>query len=307
MTPPLLSVCLITYNHGNYIREALDGILMQRVNFPLEIIIADDCSKDDTRSIIQEYVDAQPDLFKLVFQKKNVGPARNWMDLLSASNAKYIAYMEGDDYWTDATKLQKQVDFLENNPDYALCFHRSKVFQDGMLQTDPLEERYNRITQRPVSKVDLLQQSNFIQSHSVVFRNVVKEFPVEFNYSPAGDLLFYILVAEHGYIHRFDDVMGVYRMGSGSYSTLDSFNLRRQKLKIEISILSLLSEQSEKEIMLSRIYETLNRMKNPLAEANRFNSLKDVVSMKLMSDIFLHKIKKFFRLNRTNEENAQRK
>ena len=117
---PLLSVCLITYNHENYIRQAIEGVLMQKVNFNWELIIAEDCSTDKTRDIILEYKKKHPDFIKLILQEKNVGPAKNWIELITKPNSKYIAYFEGDDYWTDPLKLQKQVGFLEANPDYVI-------------------------------------------------------------------------------------------------------------------------------------------------------------------------------------------
>jgi glycosyltransferase involved in cell wall biosynthesis len=283
--------------------------MMQKTTFDVEILVHDDASDDSTREIIEEYAAQFPDkIFPIVQQENQYRKGvRGIMARFNFPRArgKYIALCEGDDYWTDPYKLQKQVDFLEKNPEYVLCFHRANVLKNGKILPDPLEERYNRINHFPLSKLDLLQQSNFIQTHSVVFRNRVSEFPPEFKNSPAGDLLLYIELANHGYIHRIDDVMGVYRMGSGIYSTLDPFNLRRQKMKIEISILSMLSEPAEKQIMLDRIFYSIDSMKNPLAEANRYNSIKDVVSFKMMVRMFFYKLKKFFRLNRISNENER--
>ena len=106
MSKPLVSVCIITYNQESYIRQAIESVLMQKVNFPWEIIIADDCSKDKTREIILEYKDRFPDLIKPLFQKRNVGGGKNFTDLINAATGKYVAYLEGDDYWTDDGKLQ---------------------------------------------------------------------------------------------------------------------------------------------------------------------------------------------------------
>ena len=122
MSISLLSVCLSTYNHVKYIREAIDGVLMQKVNFSWELIIADDFSTDGTREIVLSYKEKYPEFIKLVLQEKNVGALRNWFDLLNVPASKYIAYFEGDDYWTDSYKLQRQVDFLEKNEDYGLVW-----------------------------------------------------------------------------------------------------------------------------------------------------------------------------------------
>ena len=107
MDQPLLAVCLITYNHKTFIQEALEGVLMQKVDFPFKIIIADDYSTDGTRDILLQYKERYPDLITLILQQKNVGAAQNWIDLITAPKSKYIACFEGDDYWTDENKLQK--------------------------------------------------------------------------------------------------------------------------------------------------------------------------------------------------------
>ena len=129
---PLLSVCLITYNHVKYIEQAIEGVLMQKVNFPFELIIADDFSTDGTREIVEACQKKYPDLVKLILQKNNVGPAKNWIDLITYPQSKYIAYFEGDDYWTDPLKLQKQVDFLEVNPEYTVCFTNSTYYETAI-------------------------------------------------------------------------------------------------------------------------------------------------------------------------------
>jgi glycosyltransferase involved in cell wall biosynthesis len=127
MSSPVLSVCLITYNHEKYIEQAIESILKQEVNFSWNLIIADDCSTDRTRVIIADYESRYPDLIKLILQEKNVGAAQNWIDLISHPSSKYIAYLEGDDYWIDNRKLQKQIDFLEKNPNFSLCFCHTKI------------------------------------------------------------------------------------------------------------------------------------------------------------------------------------
>jgi glycosyltransferase involved in cell wall biosynthesis len=125
---PLLSVCLLTYNHVKYIKESIDSVLMQKVNFSWELIIADDFSTDGTRAILLEYKKKYPNLIKLILQEHNVGPLNNFKDLLNAPKSKYIAYFEGDDYWTDPYKLQRQVDFLEENPDYGMTYTKVQFF-----------------------------------------------------------------------------------------------------------------------------------------------------------------------------------
>lgn len=192
---PLLSVCLITYNHGPYINEAMDSIIMQQVNFAWEIIIADDFSTDSTREIILDYKNKYPNLIRLIFQEKNVGPAKNWLDLKYASKAKYIAYLEGDDYWTDKNKLQKQVDLLESNSQYSISCHNAvKINSKG--ETDhqfvlPASE------QRDHSAEEMMK-GQWILSCTICYRNVLGRLPEEIFRTPNGDFFLTVLLGEHG-------------------------------------------------------------------------------------------------------------
>lgn len=126
---PLVSICCIAYNHAPFIKKCLDGILMQNTNFSFEVLIHDDASTDGTDAIINEYVCKYPHIIFPIFEKENQysNGYKSIMDLTfnySRAKGKYIATCEGDDYWTDPFKLQKQIDFLEENPDYSVCFHR---------------------------------------------------------------------------------------------------------------------------------------------------------------------------------------
>ena len=132
METPLVSICCLAYNHAQFIRKCLDGFLMQQTDFPIEILIHDDCSTDGTIEIIQEYTAKYPDLIFPLYEDENQysrGGAGK-MDLYNYRRArgKYIAYCEGDDYWTDPLKLQKQVDFMEANSDYSVCFHNFEIY-----------------------------------------------------------------------------------------------------------------------------------------------------------------------------------
>ena len=131
----LVSVAVITYNHEKYIRQALDSILMQQTVFDFEIVIGEDCSTDNTREIIQSYQIKYPERIKLVTSESNVGPMPNVVRTYKACRGKYIAVLEGDDYWIDPLKLEKQVDLLEANPEFSMCFtDRSIVDENGEIK-----------------------------------------------------------------------------------------------------------------------------------------------------------------------------
>lgn len=129
MDQPLVSVVIMTYNHENYITQALEGVIAQRVNFPMELLVTNDCSTDRTAQVIDEYVSkTKTDVDIRVFHlKKNVGLTANHCFIVKQANGKYISYCDGDDYWTDPYKLQHQIDYMEAHPECALCYHNALV------------------------------------------------------------------------------------------------------------------------------------------------------------------------------------
>ena len=211
MEKPLLTVCLITYNQASYVQEAIESVLMQQVKFSWELVIADDCSTDGTREIILEYKNKYPKQIKLILQKKNVGPEKNWLELMSYPQSKYIAYLEGDDFWTDPNKLQRQVDFMENNSEYALVFHPTKVFFEN---GDGKETLWPAITTKSKLTTNELLKENFIPSNAVVYRRQsYDKYPL--GVMP-GDWYMHLFHAQYGKIGFINEVMSVYRRHEGS-------------------------------------------------------------------------------------------
>lgn len=211
MNRPLLSVCLITYNQVAYIKQAIDSVLMQETDFTWNLVIADDYSTDGTREILIDYKNKYPEQIKLILQKKNVGAEKNWLELINYPRSKYIAYLDGDDYWTDPHKLQIQVNFLEKNLTYALCFHLTKVFfehTEGQEAIWPVISDKNKIT------VKELLQENFIPSNSVVYRRQNYE-AIPSGLIP-GDWYMHLYHAQFGKIGFIDEVMSAYRRHEGS-------------------------------------------------------------------------------------------
>lgn len=211
----LVSICCITYNHGLYIRQCLESFLMQVTSFSLEIIINDDASDDNTAEIIKEYHLKYPKIIKPTYQKENQyskgvrGIAAKFT--FPRARGKYIALCEGDDYWTDPYKLQKQVDYLEQHPDYSICFHDVKILEDGKILDD-------YITRKVGEDTDILElsQGNYIHTTSVLFRNnKVISFPEQFSKAPVGDYFLHMLNAQHGKIRKINQVMAVYRVHKG--------------------------------------------------------------------------------------------
>ena len=145
---PLLSVIMITYKHEGFIAEAIDGVLMQECDFEVELIIADDCSPDKTSLIVSKYIETHPkgQWIKYTRHEHNKGMMPNFIFALEEAKGKYIAMCEGDDYWTDPYKLQKQVDFLEQNEEYNIVFHKVKIlnFDGSFLDDDLLDDKIRK-------------------------------------------------------------------------------------------------------------------------------------------------------------------
>ena len=215
MASPILSVCLITYNHANFIEQAINSVLMQKVNFTWELIIADDNSTDGTREIITKFQKEYPQFIRLILQKKNVGPALNWIDLITTPQSKYIAYFEGDDYWTDQFKLQKQVDFMERNPDFSMCFHAVHITK----RTNGDTFQYKLPPKEILVLKDLIKE-HYIPSCSLLFRNgyFPDGLPKWVQKSISGDIPFEILLSSYGKTKYLPDKMACYRRNIYSVS-----------------------------------------------------------------------------------------
>lgn len=216
-----VSVVVTTYNHKSYIKECLDGILIQQTNFPIEIILGEDESNDGTREICIEYANKYPDIIHLFLRSRkdviyiNGTPTGryNFMENLNACKGKYIALCEGDDYWTDPLKLQKQVGFLEENPDYGICFH-------NVLQINTLNETTKMIIPNVQKDTDFSINDYILENKtatcSIMFRkeNFWLELPDWFLRSPFGDWAVVLKVMknsnEKGRVLK--DTMGVYRI-----------------------------------------------------------------------------------------------
>lgn len=176
---PLVSVAVITYNMEKYLRPLLDSILKQKVNFTYEIVISDDCSPDHSRDIIREYSAKYPHIIKPVFKDRNVGGSRNMFGVLQACEGKYIAILEGDDWWEDDNKLQYQIDFLESHPEYigmtcnSWCDHGEQAeYKDLMrYRTEAKVFTYDDFMARHFH--DRLPSS----TDTWVFRNIFKDYP----------------------------------------------------------------------------------------------------------------------------------
>lgn len=222
-----VSVCVPTYNHEKYIGQMLDGALMQKTSFPFEIVIGDDASTDRTQDIIRNYQARFPGRIRAFLHETNQGPSEprefagrnNVLMLVKACQGEYVAMCEGDDYWTDSFKLQKQVDFLDANPDYYLSHHNVEVIYEDQSPS----HLFNALDQPETSTiVDILEDKWFMATASWMYRN----YFLDHDFAPwhakaaAGDWALIIQLAAQGKIGYIPDVMGVYRKHSAGLSNV---------------------------------------------------------------------------------------
>ena len=207
---PLVSVCMITYNHAAYIGQAIESILSQKVNFPVELVIGEDCSTDDTRKICLLYRQNYPDRIRLQLPEKNRGMMKNLFSCLRSCKGKYIAFCEGDDYWIDPFKLQQQVDFLESHPDYSLCAHDALITYEKKVNPP---RYFSPFSGNCTFSPETLLERWAIPSASMVFRkNVVADIRPWMEEVCHGDLLLHLLCMDQGRIYYLNRLMSVYRV-----------------------------------------------------------------------------------------------
>lgn len=219
-----VSVLIITYNQHKFIRKAIDSAVAQQTTFPIEILVGDDFSTDGTREIIQDYERQYPGLVIGVLHPHNMGKngGINFLETLKRAKGEYYALMDGDDYWTDPLKLQKQADFLDVHPDCSTVFHNALItYEDGSPS-----HLLNGPDMKPFYTLDDLIGEDeiwFMATSSTLYRNNINEYPAWFRESSSGDIPRLILKAKLGRIGYLSDVMSVYRKNRGGASFHDNY------------------------------------------------------------------------------------
>jgi glycosyltransferase involved in cell wall biosynthesis len=223
-TQPLVSVRLVTYNHEKWIWQCLEGILMQRTDFPFEVIVGEDCSTDRTREIVLAYAERHPEKICVLPAEANLGHMRNSYRVQQACRGKYHTMIEGDDYWIDPLKLQKQADFMEAHPDVSLCFHNALILNEKyaavrlFFETPPAE----------ILDFAAAYQLTLPMASMMARSDVLATLPEWRLKIWCGDLLFRLWCAHHGNWGYLDRIMSVYRRHGGGIDT----NRRSQNHKV---------------------------------------------------------------------------
>lgn len=216
-----LSVSIVTFQQANFIRQAVESVLAQKTDFDFEVVIGDDASTDGTREVLQDLARTAPDRIRLILADRNPGDGglTNFMNTVDAARGDYIAFLDGDDFWLDDRKLQKQVDFLERHPECAICAHRVEHrYETGetLLSIKP-PGRGDRVL-----GLDALLVSNFAEKiATVVRRDALDRLPDCYRTTKAisADWLFNVLVSRKAKVGYIDEVLAVHRLHSASQSS----------------------------------------------------------------------------------------
>ena len=207
-----LSIVVVTYFHGPYIQQALDSIFSQNVDFSYEVLVGDDASGDETPQIIQEYARQHPDVLKPVLRQKNLGATRNASELFNQAKGEYIAMLDGDDYWINPNKLQIQVDFLDQHPEYIGCAHKCVIVDENGTPDYTAVPNWTK-PKKVFTLNDFLKDEDTPgQVGTQVFRNILPDYsPMCAVHPIVGDRTLSLMLLAKGDFYCFNSVMSAYR------------------------------------------------------------------------------------------------
>lgn len=270
-----VSIVCAAYNFQSYISDAMNGFLMQKTNFAFEILVGDDCSTDDTLSILRAYEKKYPKIIKIISRKKNIGGDHNWADLLKRSKAEYIANCDGDDYWISSEKLHKQIDFLDKNKDVGLIFtdvnfinEENKIIDAAVFESKKLEvfDTFDSV----------LINKPYLAPSTWVYRRYLHDGVIDADYSYVDQTFPLLLeVLRFSKIQYFPEITSNYRVRKESQTNTKNFSKRLSFLqgvfKIQMKYLNFSREQNYVEKIIKTKYF---RMALPYAVINKDSELE---------------------------------
>jgi len=235
---PLVVIRCTIYNHEPYLRDCLEGFVMQQTNFPFVAIVHDDASTDGSAAIIREYEEKYPEIIKPIYEtenqySKNDGSLTRIMnEAIGATGAKYVAMCEGDDYWIDPLKLQKQVDFLERHSEYVMCFHNVEVLSN----VEEEKKLFEHLETRSYIDVELMNKWT-LPTCSVLYRTKILNSKFNAKKIVLGDIFMFLRLAQAGKLYCINEKMAIYRRISNGVSTLN------KNIQVELSMYKKIAKQ----------------------------------------------------------------
>jgi glycosyltransferase involved in cell wall biosynthesis len=274
----LVDVIVPIYNHEKYLVQTLDSIVSQVTDFPFRVLASDDCSTDNTRDIIRAYAAKYPAIVFPFFHEKNVGPLGNGYSLLSRVTSKYVALCDGDDYWTDLHKLQKQVTFLENNPDFSVCFGKVDVINEGTYQQN---KHSSDVSEKDVYTIaDIIESDMHIApTATMVFRDELpKPIPDFYLTIFSADTFILLMEADKGKAKYMNETFAVYRNHSGGMTKTEKVKMHADYVKFKMyeKVNELLQYKYDHLFRKKLLEMTKVRMIFEAREMSMWNRLKNV-------------------------------
>lgn len=253
---PKVVIQCITYNHKSYLKDALEGFIMQKTDFPFVAIVHEDASTDGTDIILSEYAEKYPDIILPIFEKENqYSQSDKPLDriikkAIKATNAKYVALCEGDDYWIDPSKLQKQVDFLDKHPDFSMCFHSVYVINDGGQYDTTC---FSHLKQKEYKGSEIIKKWT-VPTCSAMYRSFISDiipFNINFQY---GDNVLWLTCAVHGKLYCINEKLAVYRRNVYGWTSQGSYNCNMKQIKHHQGLIEEFGEEFGKDIKDKLLY-----------------------------------------------------
>lgn len=247
-----VSIIVLSYNHASYLRENLQSLTEQKTNFEYEILVGDDCSHDNSRLIIDQFYGEHPNKIKRIYPETNLGPNANYLNCLENARGQYIAFCEGDDYWIDEHKLQKQIDFLEQNPKYGGVSTNNRWFleNENVFNDSVMEE--GEIT------FESLGESNKINSQTMLFKKELIENLDWIKDLKIGDWALNLYITSQQPYYRLPDITTVYRVHKGGvHSLLKEESKIRNRAAVLIAVLENIELTAERKDFIKQSIRTL--------------------------------------------------
>jgi glycosyltransferase involved in cell wall biosynthesis len=255
-----VSICITAFNIEQYISQALDSVLGQKVSFTYEIIVGEDKSSDNTLHILNDFRNRHPDKFRIIEHQNNLGIMLNLIRTLEACRGKYIAILDGDDYWTDDQKLQKQYDFLECNPAFSLCWHDAAIVDHSGKVLSTYTQKYKgRNYEEDIDLWRVIRWKVLGATSSIMFRNIIKPYPGWGKKLAGPEPFIFLLCRQKGRLYYFDRIMSAYRKHAASMeSKLAVIRKTERNMVEEYTLMKVLYPMFRmyflKKIILYRLY-----------------------------------------------------